>query len=155
MTDAVVSTTSRPTSRLSSVEHADAVALGGFARPDQDLLGGGDRLPGFLCLDASGRRTRFLDQLLSLGIGFRQHTDALRLDAGQFGLDLLGVGQAARDLLAPRLEDLQDRLVGQQVQHDAHDAEADDLRDEVRPVNAEGGSDLLELSGTLGYGLHR
>ena len=108
-------------------EHAGAVALGGFARPDHDLFGRGDRLPGFLCLDTGGRRAGFLDQLLSLGIGFRQDTDTLRLDAVQFGLDLLGVGEAARDLLAPRLEYLQDRLVGEQVQHDAHDAEADDL----------------------------
>ena len=80
---------------------------------------------------------------------------ALGLDAGQLGLDLLGVGEAARDLLPPGLEDLQDRLVGEQVQHGAHDAEADDLRDEMRPVDAERAGDLLDLSAAFGGGLQR
>ena len=48
-------------------------------------------------------------------------------DAGQFGLDLLGVGEAIGDLLPPGLEDLQNGRVGQQIQHGADDAEADDL----------------------------
>ena len=75
------------------------------------------RLLGFLGLDARGRGARLLDQLRRLGVGLRQHLLALRLDPGELGLDLLGVGQARRDLLAPRLEHLQDRLVGEPVQH--------------------------------------
>ena len=77
-------------------EHLRAVALGGLARPDEDLLGGRDRLLRFLGLHARGRRAGFLDQLLALGVGLRQHRLTLGLDAGQLGLDLLGVGQAAR-----------------------------------------------------------
>ena len=123
-----------------------AFALGGFVRPDDNLFGGGDRLARLLRLDAGGRRAGFLDQLLALAVGLGQDAQALRLDPGQLRLDLLGVGQAAGNLLAPRLENPQDRLVGEQVQDRAHDAEADDLRAEMGPVDAEGAGDLLDLS---------
>ena len=53
------------------------------------------------------------------------------------------------DLLPPRLEHLQDRLVGEPVEHGADDAEADDLRQQVRPVDAERPGDLLELAAAL------
>ena len=86
-------------------------------RPGDDLFGGGDRLPRLLRLDARGRRARFLDQPLALGVGLGQDVLPLGLDPGQLGLDLLGVGQAAGDLLPPRLEHPQDRLVGEPVQH--------------------------------------
>ena len=64
---------------------------------------------------------------------------------GQRGVDLLGVGQTQRDLLAPRLEHLQHRLVGEPVEQRADDREADDLRRQVRPVHAERPGDLFDL----------
>ena len=135
-------------------EHRGAVALGCFVRPDDDLFGGGDGLTRLFRLDSGGRRAGVLDQLLSLAVGFGQDGKALRLDPDQLRLDLLGVGQAAGDLLPPRLQHPQDRLVREQVQDTTHDPEADDLGDEVRPVNPERAGDLLDLSSALRHRLH-
>ena len=72
VTAAVVWTTSRPTSRLSSASMLCALALGGLVRPDEDLFGRGHRLLRFLGLDAGGRGAGLLDQLLAFGVGLRQ-----------------------------------------------------------------------------------
>ena len=68
--------------------------------------------------------------------------------------DPLGVGQARGDLLAAGLEHLEDRFVGERVQHRADDAEAHHLGAEVRPVDAEGLGDLGERSAALRGFLH-
>ena len=80
-------------------EHARAVALGCLARPDEHLLGGGNGLPRLFSLDARRRGARFLDQCLAVLARPRQDGVALGLDPRQFGLDLLGVGEAVGDLL--------------------------------------------------------
>ena len=65
------------------------------------------------------------------------------LGLGQLLLDLLGIVQALLDALLALLEHCQDGLVGIAVQQERHDGEADALRDEVRPVHAEGPGDVL------------
>ena len=121
----------------------------------ENLFGSHDRLLRFLRLHAGGRGAGLFDQALALGIGLAQHVLPFGFDPGQLGLDLLGVGQPAGDLLPARLEDPQDRLVGEQVQDGAHDPEADDLRDEMRPVDPERAGDLTDLSAALGGDLKR
>ena len=74
----------------------------------------------------------------------RQDALALGLDAGELGADLFRVGKAGRNLLATRLEHLEDRLVGERVQHGADNAEADRLGAEVRPVDAKRPGDFGE-----------
>ena len=119
-------------------QHLGVLAHGGLVRPGDDLLGRGRRLPRFLRLQPCRRRPCVLDELPALGICPGQHLPALDLDRGQLRLDLLGVRQPPGDLLPPRRQHLEDRLVGEQVQHPADDGEADDLSEEVRPVDAEG-----------------
>ena len=56
------------------------------------------------CLLHAGRRgPGFLDELGRLGVGLRHHFLALGFGLGQLRFDLLGVGEALRDLFAPLL----------------------------------------------------
>ena len=91
------------------------IALGGLARLDEDLLGGGNRLLRLLGLDARRRRRASSINCLPSALAFVRWPGA-GLDPRQLGLDLLGVRQALGDLLPPRFEHLQDRLVGEPVQ---------------------------------------
>jgi hypothetical protein len=100
-------------------------------------LGGGHRLLRLIRSDPRRRAACLFDQPLTFGVSRRQHRASLLLDAGQFGLDLLRVGQSARNLLAPCGEHPQNRLVGEEVEHDADNPEADRLRNEMRPIDPE------------------
>ena len=149
VTVAVVCTTSRPQLR----QHLRTVPLGCLAGADEHLLGGGHRLPRLVGLHARRRGAGLFDQLLAVLPGARQDGLPLGCDARQLRLDLVGIGEAVGDLLPPGLEDLQNGRVGEQVQHGADDAEADDLRHEVRPVDPERPGDLLDLATALRRGL--
>ncbi len=60
------------------------------------------------------------------------------LGFGELLLDLLRVREALGDLLPALFEHVEDRLVGKLLQQERDDAEADDLREEEPPVEAEG-----------------
>src|SRR6185436_8259832 len=130
---------------LELAEHARVIAPRRLARARQDLLGRLRRLARLVGADARRRLARLLDQPLALVAGLAQDVEPLRFDARELRLDLLGVGQAGGNLLAPGLEHLEDRPVGQAVEHDADDAEADALREQVNPVHAERAGDLFDL----------
>src|SRR5207248_1715340 len=76
--------------------------------------------------------------LVGFAARLREDSLALPFDAGELRVDLLRVLQALRDLPAAFVEHPQNRLVGKPVQNRADDREADDLRRQVRPVDAEG-----------------
>ena len=59
---------------------------------------------------------------------------ALGFGPGQFGLYLLGIGQALSDLLTPHFQHLEDWSIGEAVKDKAHDAEAGYLGEQLRPV---------------------
>ena len=125
-------------------EHARALALGRLARARP----GSARRPAIaFCVSSAWTRAAAARassiSCLPSAPAFASTSCRSAVDPGQLRLDLLGVGEAAGDLLPPRLEHREDRLVGEQVQHRADDAEADDLRAEVRPVDAERPGDLL------------
>ena len=135
-------------------EHAGAIAFGRLVRPDEDLFGGGDGLPRLLGLDARRRGAGFLDQLLARPRrpwpGSSWRSASIRASSA---LIFSALARPSAICCAPGLEDLQDRLVGEQIEHGADDAEADDLRQEVRPVDAERAGDLLDLAAAFGRGL--
>ena len=87
------------------------------------------------CLHPGGCGASFLDELGRLGIGLRHHFLALGFGPGQFGLYFLGIGQTLGDLLTPLFQHLKDWSIGKPVKKNAHDAEADDLGEQVRPVH--------------------
>jgi hypothetical protein len=136
-------------------QHARVVPFSCLAGSDENLFGRSHRFPGFFRLDARGRGTGFLYQLLSLRTGFRQHIPAVDFDSGELRLDLLRIGQAAGDLLAAGLQDPEDRFVRERIQHDANDPEADHLGHQMRPVDPERAGDLFESSAALRHDLQR
>src|SRR5262249_48807266 len=74
--------------------------------------------------------------------------------------DLLGVGDALRDLFTPLFQHREDAPVGEPVEDGAHDPEADDLRPQMLPVHAEGPGDMRDLASAFGdgqwsQGIHR
>ena len=103
MTVAVVCTTSRPTSRLSSREHLRAFLRGGFARLDDDLFGGGDGLLRFLLAHAGGGLPRLVNQLVRLVAGVGQNFLAFGLGVRHVRLDFFRVGERLGDFLPARL----------------------------------------------------
>jgi hypothetical protein len=113
------------------------------------------RLLRLLGLDARGRGPGLDDQLLAVLAGLLQDGEALRLDPRELRLDPVGVREAVGDLLPPRREHREDGLVREDVEDRAHDAEADGLRDQVRPVDAERPRDRLHGAAALGDGLQR
>ena len=119
VTVVVVCTTSRPTSRLSSASMRSWSGGGGFARLGDDLFGGGDGFLGFLLLHAGGGGAGLLDELVGLGVGLAQHLLAGRFGPGQFGFDLLGVGEAFGDALAALFQHVENGLVGEALEQDA------------------------------------
>ena len=59
---------------------------------------------------------------------------------------VLGIGQALGNFLPPPFKHRQNGPISIALQQDANDAKADDLGDEVRPVDAESAGDLLHRS---------
>ena len=107
---------------------------GGFACLDHNLFRGRDGLHGFLLPHAGGCGPAFLDELTRLGIRLRHYFLALGFGPGQFGLYLLGIGQALSDLLTPHFQHLEDWSIGEAVKDKAHDAEAGYLGEQLRLV---------------------
>jgi hypothetical protein len=87
---------------------------------------------------AGGRGPSFLDELGRLSIRLRHHFLALGFGPGQLGLYSLGVGHTQSDLLTSHLQHREDGSIGEPVKDQAHDAEADDLGEQMRPVHTEG-----------------
>jgi hypothetical protein len=115
------------------------VVLGrGFAGLDRDLFRGRDRFLGFLCQHAGGRGPSFFDEPGRLSIRLRHHFLALSFGPGELGLYALGVGHTQSDLLTSHFQHREDGSIGKPVKDRAHDAEADDLGEQMRPVHAEG-----------------
>ena len=83
--------------------------------------------------------------LTRLDIGLRHHFLALRFGLGQLRLYFLGIGQTLSDLLTPHVQHLEDWSIGEPVKDDAHDAEADDLGEQLRPVYTEGRGNPLDV----------
>ena len=124
-------------------EHALVVLGGGFACLDHDQFRGRDGLLRFPFLQAGGGGPGLLDELGRLGIRLRHHFLTLGFGLGQLRLYLLCIGQALSDLLAPYFQHREDRSIGEPVQDQAHDAEADDLGEQMGPVHAEGRENRL------------
>ena len=99
----------------------------GVTSLEDELLGGRPRPLRFLFRHAPGYAAGFLDEPGRLGLGHRHRFLTLGLDRGERGVDLLGVGQTLRDLLAPLLEHPQHGLVREPVEQCAHYREADHL----------------------------
>ena len=129
-------------------QHPGVLGIRGVPRLFHDFPGGRDGFLGFLFLHARGGSARFFNQLGCLDVRLAQNFLALRCGPRQLGLDLVGVGQAFGNALPAFLQHLQDRLVGKALQEKSDDAEADDLRDEMGPVQA-------ELGGGVFGGLHQ
>ncbi len=121
-----------------------------LARLDDDLFRGGNRALRLLFLHALGDRAGVGEELRRLRLCLGHRLLALRFDAGERGVDLLGVLETLRDLLAAFVEQAQHGPVGKAVENGADNAEADDLRDEMRPVDAEGPRDFLDLTSVAG-----
>jgi hypothetical protein len=92
-----------------------------------DIVGGCDGFLRLHFLDFGGGGTGLLDGLGRLHAGLIQYFLRLGLGIGQFLLDLLGIGEALGDLLAPLFQDGENRLVGEPMQQKRHQAEADHL----------------------------
>ena len=116
MTAAVVCTTSRPTSRLSSASMRSWSCAAASRALAMICSAAAIAFCVSCCLHARGRGAGFLDQLGRLRVGLRHHFLALGLGPGQLGLDLLGIGQALGDLLTPRFQHLEDGSIGEPVQ---------------------------------------
>ena len=71
-------------------------------------------------------------------IGLGQNAFAFGLGFGKLRLNLVGVGDAIGNFLAARFQELEHRLVSKPPQHEEHDREVDELRNELRPLNAKG-----------------
>ncbi len=138
LTTEVVCTTERGDFAFEFNEHALAFEGGGLAGFADDLLGLGDGLLRFLLLNAGGGGAGFLDELGGLDVGLFQDLLLHGFGAGQFRLDLVGVGQALGDALAALFQDGEDGFVGKFDEKTGDEREADDLREEMRPVQAEG-----------------
>ncbi len=132
-------------------EHACVVRRGSFASFGDDLLGSGDGLLRFLFLDFGGRGARFFNQFCRLGAGLRDHFLTLGFRAAELDFNFIGIGQSFGDALAPFFQHCQHALVRELVEHGANNAEADDLRDEVRPIDAESSGDLLDRALRVGF----
>src|SRR4029453_15693831 len=82
--------------------------------------------------------------------GHGEHCVTLGVDPRELRLDLFRVGEPGGDLLPPRLEDLEDWLVSERPQRDAHDAETGALREQMNPVDGECRHHLPDLPTTRG-----
>jgi hypothetical protein len=123
-------------------EDAVAVADGGLAGLGQDPVGGGAGLLRLALQEAVGRNAGLCDDLVRLDAGLAEDLVALFLGVGKFSLHFLGVGEAFGDLLAALVEHRENRPIGESVEEEADDAEADELRAKVNPVDAEGAGDF-------------
>ena len=67
---------------------------------------------------------------------------------GQVGLDFLGIGQTLGDEPAPLFQHRKDGAISESVEESTHDAKADDLGNQLRPIDAEGPGNLFDLPAT-------
>ena len=112
----------------------------------RDLLGCDDCFLRFVLQYASRPRTSLFDEQGGLGVRPRYHFLPQRLGPIQFGLDLIGVLQTQSDLASPFLQHCEHLPVGKLIEQRANDAETDNLRSQMRPVDAESLCDLSQLS---------
>jgi len=124
---------------------------GRLLRLGYDLFCGSDGLLGFRLLHPGSCGMRFLDQLGGLGIGLHQDFVALRFGPSEFDAYLLPVRKSLRDLPAPLLQHFENWFVRKPVKNKADNAEADNLRNQVRPVHPKGTGNLLDLSSAIDF----
>ena len=128
VTDAVVWTTSRPTSRLSSASMRRDRARRPRARATRICSAAAIAFcVSSACTRAAAARASSISCLPSAPAFARTSWRSTSIRASS-ALIFSALARPLGDLLPPRLEHLQDRLVGEHVQHGADDAEADDLR---------------------------
>src|SRR4051794_17282426 len=101
-----------------------------------DLLGGSDGFLGFLLLHASRGSTGFLNELIGLSIGLGQDFLALDLGSRELSLNFFGIGEAFSNACAALFEHVNDRLICEPLEQESYNTKADDLTDQVRPINA-------------------
>ena len=112
------------------LEHA------GFPRLGEDLLGRRDRFLLLALRDHAGAGPRFVDHLLRIGVGLGQDFLVTLLRFGELLLDLVRIQKAFGDSLSALFQHRADRLVGETLQEQRDDHEADDLREENPNVEA-------------------